>query len=302
MHTGFKPQKGEDIKNLKEPVRWPKLMSPKYDGIRAMVIDNVPRTKSLKTVPNHFTNLRLSGADFDGLDGELIMGSPVDALVYNKTNSAVMSHEGQPDLTFYVFDDFTDPLLPFHERQRRLQLRVRQLSVASVIWAPQWLVNSQEEFDTQYQALLDMGYEGAMLREPNSTYHFGKSTAKSQNCLKCKPHIDAEAEILEVVEAMENRNESFINEAGHTDRSSRQENLVPKGMAGSFKSRDLVTGVVFGASAGKMTHAERVDAWSRREELKGSIFTYTKLGVGEKDKPRHGRWIRWRDKRDMDAA
>jgi DNA ligase-1 len=301
MHAGFKPQKGEDIKNLKEPIRWPKLMSPKYDGIRAMGMHGAPHTKSLKLVPNNYTKLRFGGAMFDGLDGELILGSPTDPQVYNKTNSAVMSHEGQPNLTFYVFDDFTDPSLPFHERQTRLKQRVLTLG-PGVVWAPQVLIEDEDQFNKSYGVLLAMGYEGGMLRCPQSLYHFGKSTAKSQNCLKCKPHIDAEAEILEVIEAMENRNEAFINEAGHTDRSSHRENLVPKGMAGSFRARDLLTGVVFGASAGKMTHDERKDAWLRREELKGSVFTYTKLGVGEKDKPRHGRWIRWRDRRDMDAA
>ena len=41
---------------------------------------------------------------FDGLDGEIIVGPATAEDVYRVTNSAVMSRDGEPDFTYWLFD------------------------------------------------------------------------------------------------------------------------------------------------------------------------------------------------------
>jgi DNA ligase-1 len=83
---------------------YPLLASPKLDGIRAVVLNDQLVSRTLKPIPNNFIREALSHPQYDGLDGELIVGEPTDPGIYLKTNSAVMSVDGEPDFTYYVFD------------------------------------------------------------------------------------------------------------------------------------------------------------------------------------------------------
>src|SRR3972149_596598 len=88
-------------------IPFPMLLSPKLDGIRCLVIDGVAVGRSLKPIPNKYVQLLFGRREFNGLDGELIVDSPIAKEVFQVTSSGVMSIEGQPKVKFYVFDDFS---------------------------------------------------------------------------------------------------------------------------------------------------------------------------------------------------
>lgn len=48
----------------------------------------------------------LGTPEFNGLDGELIVGNPTDNDVYRNTTSNIMREKGEPKFTFWVFDYF----------------------------------------------------------------------------------------------------------------------------------------------------------------------------------------------------
>lgn len=289
----FKPQLAEDINKLKVPVTFDKLGSTKLDGIRLATWQNQPLTRSLKVIPNkHVAALVQSSLSAAYLDGELIIGEPNDPEVYRNTFSGVMTIEGKPDFTYYVFDDLSDLSLTFEQRLDKLYKRQATLP-SWVKILDQALIKSQQELDARYEALLEEGYEGLMIRNPQSRYKFGRCTVTSQDSLKVKPFQDAEAEIISVYEAEENLNEAFTNELGYTDRSTHAENKIGKGMAGGFVARDLATGVIFRCSAGKLKHVEREYIWKDREKFKGMVVTYRSMVGGVKDLPRHPRFIKW---------
>jgi DNA ligase-1 len=52
------------------------------------------------------------------------------------------------------------------------------------------------DLDTQYQALVDKGHEGAILRRRDMKYEH----KRSKNLLKVKPEMDSEAKIVRVIE------------------------------------------------------------------------------------------------------
>ena len=292
----FKPQLASDIIKLKEPVTFNKLVSAKLDGIRLATWKGQPLTRSLKPIPNKHVADLMRLAPF--LDGELIVGPPNAPDVYRKTFSGVMSIEGKPDFTYYVFDDLSDLSLTFEQRLDKLaDIESKLPSWCKVL--QQSRISNQVELEGYYAGMLDQGYEGVMARNPDSMYKFGRCTTKSQDSLKIKPFQDAEAVVLEVFEAQENLNEAFTNELGYTDRSSHAENKEGKGMAGGFIARDLTTGVTFRCAAGTLTHPEREAIWELKHIFEGQILTYRSMVGGVKDKPRHPRFMKWRSTLDM---
>lgn len=292
----FKPQLAFDSAELKVPIKFNKRVSTKLDGIRLATPGAQPLTRSLKRIPNNYVAKLLSDKAVADLDGELIVGQANAEDVYRKTFSGVMTHEGEPDFLYFVFDDLSDFSLTFEQRLDKLYSR-KLPSFVTVL--DQRLVTSQQELDSMYEKNLELGFEGLIARNPGSLYKFGRCTANSQDSLKLKPFADGEAEILSVYEAEENLNEAFVNELGYTERSSHAENKVGKCMVGGFIVRDILTGVQFRCAPGSMTHKERTDIWKVRTLVEGKVITYRHMTVGVKDKPRHPRFKGWRSALDM---
>lgn len=290
--SSFKPQLSEDAAKCKEPLTFPKLFSTKLDGIRCVTIDGQALSRSLKPIPNHYIREKL--APWQHLDGEIIVGPPNAEDVYRKTNSAVMSHEGEPDFVYYVFDDLQCVTDPFTSRLIRLKARTLPPFIQIL---QQFEVCSQETLDNTYQAVLDQGYEGLIGRNLDSLYKFGRATAKSQDSLKFKPFTDDDAQILWVYEAQTNSNEATIDELGRTHRSSHAINKSGNGMAGGFRVR--MDGLEFDVAPGKLTHEERIIVWENQEKYVGRWLKFRHCPIGIKTAPRFPRFVGWRDIIDM---
>lgn len=280
------------------------LVSAKLDGIRGVNLDGQMLTRSLKPIPNRHVRDLWSGADLHGLDGEFILGEPTGPDVYRRTNSALMRHEGEPDVVLYLFDDFSQPERPYLERFERLQSRAKALVRAGrkVCVLDQVPVGSQarRDLDQIEERLLADGYEGLIVRDPASAYKFGRSTVREAKLLKIKRFADGEAVILRAVEQMHNQNGATVNELGFTARSSLREGLVPAGVLGAVEVRDIETGVEFSIGSG-FTAAQRKALWKTRQALPGQLITYRHFPIGIKDKPRFPTFKGFRSVEDMAA-
>ena len=179
-------------------LRWPYLGSPKLDGIRCIVKDGTAFTRSLKQVRNQYIQRYI--AKYQDLlqhaDGELVVGPSNDHGVYNVTNSGVMSADGEPDFHFYVFDMVDDTGKTFLHRQQIMSNRLAALAAPRISWLPQQYLPSQDELMAYEERIVDLGYEGVMLRSPTSLYKLGRATPKEATLLKLKRFLDAEAEII----------------------------------------------------------------------------------------------------------
>lgn len=282
----------------KAKVRWPMLASPKLDGIRCIATDGVAMARSMKPLRNRYIQawFEANAEAIDGFDGELIVGPPNAVDVFNVTTSAVNSEDGEPDFTFWVFDrvaagDYTrrfDIL-----RQQDMPDRVR--IVANFL-----VFNDQELADYEAKAL-DDGYEGVMLRAPQSPYKQGRSTPKEAYLLKVKRFNDAEAVIVDLLEEMRNDNPLTVNELGLGKRSSHQANLVAKGTMGTLCVRGIngdFKDVEFGIGSG-FDQITRQMLWDKRQNMLGKIVTYKYFAIGTKDKPRFPVFKGFRDASDM---
>lgn len=270
---------------LASPVEWDKvtyddlLLSSKLDGIRAIVRNGVVVSRSLKPIPNKHVQ-RLFG-HLEHYDGELICGEPNAHDVYRKTNSAVMSVEGEPDITFYAFDHVEEPDADYLTRYEKLE------ESDNVVVLPQHGVASKDEVHRRETYYLDQGYEGVMLRKargPMSKYKFGRATAKSCTLLKLKSFTDDEAVIVGFEELVRNANPATTDALGHTVRSAHQANLIPMGTLGALvcetsDSIEFKIGTGFDA-------ATRQELWDSRESLYGKLAKFKHFEVGAKVAPR----------------
>jgi DNA ligase-1 len=234
----------------------------------------------------------------EGLDGEIIVGPPNSEDVYGLTFKAVMSQDALSDFHIYVFDVCDDLVSYTSERLKRVASLAQGLPRIKLV--EQTLIHTIIQLNEFYAQALDLGYEGVILRDPCGQYKYGRSTAKEQTQLKIKPEEDFEALVLSVYEGEHNANEAFTNEVGETKRSTHQCNKVPNGMLGGFHVS--ANGVEFNVAPGKMTHAERIEAWQNKERLPGRYIKYRVMTYGTmaNGAARHGRWIGWRDKTDME--
>ena len=269
------------------------LLSPKLDGIRAIVIDGVVLSRSLKPIPNLYIQSLFKHLEF--YDGELIVGSPTAPDVYRTSNSGCMSVNGVPDVTFYVFDHNQSPQLDYENRIMKLE------DADNVCVLTQHPITDSYDLDVLEGLYLEQGYEGVMLRKsrgPNSKYKFGRATAKSHTLLKVKRMSSDEAEILSVVELEHNMNEATTNALGLTERSSHKGNKVAGATMGALAVRCLSTGVEFHIGTG-FSAGDREWFWNNKDNVAGKIVTYNHFAVGRKDLPRFPSYKGFRSVEDM---
>lgn len=279
-----------DLKKLVFPL----YASPKLDGIRCSIVNTQALSRTLKPIPNRHTYQMLSHTAFKGLDGELIVGEPTAPDVYRTTVSAIMSRDGAPDFTYYVFDKHNADG-GWQERFAKLDQTFNDKHMM-VKTLPHALINHMDDLLAYESDHVDQGYEGVILRHPDAPYKYGRSTAKEGYLLKLKRFSDSEAVVIGVEEEMFNGNEATTNELGRTKRSTAKAGLVPKGRMGKLHVRDLKSGVEFHIGTG-FTDADK--SWWWNETRIGLTVKYKFFAVGVKDLPRHPVYLGLRDKADL---
>ena len=274
-----------------EKLRFPLLASPKLDGVRAIVRDGIVFSRSNKPIPNVWLGNRFS--HLEHFDGELIVGEPTSATCYRDTVSGVMSFSGKPDVTFYVFDHIGSITSPYRHRAENLHAK-KHKSVKVLI---QTEIATLDELMVYEQDIVEQGYEGAILRDPNAPYKMGRSTAKEGYLLKMKRFMDAEAVVIGFEERMHNGNEATISELGRTKRSSHKAGKSGRGDLGALVCR-TAEGVEFNVGTG-FDDSERAAIWANRDQFIGRLAKFKFFPVGVKEAPRHPVFLGWRASEDL---
>jgi len=277
----------EQLENLDFPV----LVSPKLDGIRCLVHPELgPVTRKFKHVPNAHIRRTLDTKECCGLDGELMLSRNSD---FNSIQSAVMTRDGEPNFSFWVFDDFSVPEIPFYQRLESMAARVAKMGgrFVTVKHTECWTAEGVQACALRY---VRAGFEGLMIRHPDGPYKEGRSTLKQGWLIKFKNFADAEGRIIGYEELMHNDNPQERDELGYAKRSSHKENQVPAGMLGALiletEWGELRVGSGF-------DHELRRRIWERREEFLGDTVTFKYQKHGMLEKPRFPIFLRFRDER-----
>ena len=292
MHEGFKPMlsgKKGDV------VQFPVIVSPKLDGIRSVYLNETPVSRTLKKLPNKYVQERLSHPCLLGLDGEVLVGPTHAPDVFSRTTKMVMSHNKEDACALWVFDAFKLPHLPFKERLARAGdwVCIAQSMGLPVHAVPHKYVHNQAQLEDAEEEYVSMGYEGIMLRSPEGTYKFGRSTTKEGALLKWKRFEDAEAVVIGFAEQMHNGNEATKDAFGNTKRSTHKENKTGKATLGAIIGRDVKTGLEVRCTG--FTDTWKREIWENQEKYLGKQFVYKWFPHGSVEKARHPGFKYWRE-------
>ena len=267
-------------------IRYPIIASAKLDGVRALVMNGVVVSRTLKPIPNMEVQARFK--HLEGYDGELILGSPTAWDCYRKTVSVVMAdRRAAHDVNYHVFDNIEEPTLPYVSR---LALIVPEYNHEHFpLYGTADLLALEEKF-------LAAGYEGLILRDPSAPYKNGRSTVKQGWMLKVKQFTDAEATVIGFTELESNENPAELDERGYTKHSHHQANKTKRDTLGALVV--VLEGQQFSIGTG-FTQAERQEIWGNKQNYLGRIAKFKYFSIGMKDSPRHPVWLGWRDKIDV---
>jgi DNA ligase 1 len=272
-----------------DKIQYPVLATPKLDGIRCLMVDGVAMSRSMKPIPNQYVQEQLQG--LHGFDGELMVNGD-----FNQVQSGIMKKTGEPDFTFYVFDCFTaDSGYELRVQDTEWELAHSRCHVLNPID-----ITNEKQLLAYLDECLEAGYEGVMIRDPKGRYKFGRSTVREGILLKIKKFFDDEAELIEVIEAMTNMNELEADELGYAKRSSKKDNLVPAGTAGSMvvKWKDKEFRVGFGPG---FTDDRKQAIWDERDDLvsEGWLVKFSYQELSKDGVPRFGKLLEFRHPDDL---
>ena len=290
----FKPMLAASCDDI-DQLRYPLLATQKIDGIRCLIIDGVAMSRSLKPIPNRYIQSIIGKREYNGLDGELVVGSS-----FQQATSGIMSSDGEPDFTYHVFDLWDRAGATYYDRDEDLRLHVAVLASPRVVALQTVAITSREELDTYSAEQLALGHEGIMVRSPSSPYKQGRATFKEGFLTKIKPFEDSEATVVGFEERMHNANTATTNALGRTERSSHKENLVPMGTLGALicSNQAKWPGVTFNIGTG-FDDATRAYIWANRDRAIGTTAKFKYQAIGTVDKPRIPVFEGFRSAEDM---
>lgn len=301
--SDFKPMLSGKAPESLQDLRYPVLVSPKLDGIRALVLNGRVVSRNLIEIPCPTVQEFFADSSFEGFDGELIIGDPTAPNAFRRTESGVMSDKplvgvDKTELVFHVFDD-TSMLAPFNDRYRGLSRRILKRSKILKIVPHDRAINhyAVEIFEDAY---IVEGYEGMMIRDPGGEYKHGRSTTKQGLLLKLKRFEDAEARVVGFKELQHNTNSNRTGGLAQR-RSSKKAGKVGGDVLGALQVEGIngqFKGVKFDIGTG-FDDNERAKYWESRGGLLGKVIKYRFFPKGSKEKPRFPSFQGFRHSADL---
>jgi len=248
----------------KRLAKWepPYIVQPKFDGVRcrAIPVENgylllSSEENVIFSVPHINEELNNIGMRIE-LDGELYCHEMTFEEIISITSRTVNLHYEHKDIKFHVFDIVNER--PQHTRLVEL-IGLRRFKLDNIEVSPHWICDTFDEVMRVYDKLIELDYEGMIVRHKDAPYERKRSTL----VMKFKPKKEDEYEIL-----------------GWKEEIDKDGN--PKGTLGAviLASGD---GSTFSAGSG-FTRQQRVDLWNERDKLQGRNcrIQYQHLTSGKK--------------------
>lgn len=201
--TYFEPMLAQDFNKYKDKIKYPVYSQPKLDGIRCIIRKDGMWSRNGKRIisaPHIFEALKHVFESNPNLilDGELF--APREQCDFNKIISCVRKtkptkedlEESKKYIQYWIYD-VPSVDVGFMARYGYLTLLFLPECCKVVETLP---CANEEEVNTLYGRYMSEGFEGQILRVPESIYE----NKRSSNLLKHKTFFDAEYEIKGVVE------------------------------------------------------------------------------------------------------
>jgi len=207
----LRPMLAEKFTERKKYVIYPAAVSPKLDGVRAMIYQDEKEIIFISRLGKQYLfmdNLRAEARkfieEFDQrvvLDGELYSHN----IPFNAISGAVRS-KNKPSkfddkLEFHIFDLYLpdSPDLSYEGRMDLLREVCNREDFKYLHFVFYDNVFKEEQISIKHAEYVKMGYEGLMVRNLMSPYRLGRRT---NDLLKYKEFEDDEFKVIDVVEGM----------------------------------------------------------------------------------------------------
>lgn len=280
---------------VKSKVRYPVILQPKVDGVRAVNLNGLVTGRSLKAHKNVHLTKFFSHPLCHGLDGEMAAERETHPALCRITASAMSTIDGEPYLLWWLFDYIVPATvqLDYNLRYNELVKHYHWICDANpelgahLRLMPSTLVYNEQELDELHTKYSDLGYEGSVLRDPYGKYKQGRSTVREGGLLRIKDYVEEEAVVTGIEEGQSNTNEMVLNPLGKAERSTHQANMIPNGMVGALLCIDVKTKKDIRVAAGTMPHDDRALFFKHPSLIVGKTIKYKTFPKGVKDKPRH---------------
>ena len=200
-HVEFTPMKAQNSDDYKHKLVFPCYIQPKLNGQRLMIDkDGNAWSKQGEPLqfPEHWTGVVEAAKMFGGLDGEVYAGLESEGgLSLQKIISAFRKkNEDTSKLKLWVYDlplkNFT-----FASRSVFMDEIAEKCEADEVMIVKPFIVDNWEDAVKIAKSYVKLGYEGAILRNFDGEYEFGK---RSYDLQKLKFRLDAEAVVVSVTQ------------------------------------------------------------------------------------------------------
>jgi len=198
------PMKAQNYNKYAHKVVFPCVMQPKLNG-RRLMLDEHGNGQSKQGEVNHtlphweadLQLLREAGLLQQGLDGEVFEKyQKQGGLSLQEIQSAYLKpNENTHRLKYHVYDIPSDQMT---QEERTLKLDeidcfIKDSGIKSIVVVEAYCCNIEQTGDVFYKKWLEQGAEGAVYRNLDAGYQFGK---RSYDLIKRKPRETAEAIVL----------------------------------------------------------------------------------------------------------
>jgi len=211
--TFFAPMLAHKYEKYKDKIEFPLLVSPKIDGARMVIQEDGLFTRNGKEYVScpHITELfKPLFEKYPNwvIDGEVyahdVSFEKVMSLVRKSKPTEEDIQESEKMISIYIFDGVVDDTnLGFEKRFELIRKEINNIigETEKIKYVENNIITSDAEVEKYHSEFVADGYEGLMIRIPNSIYE----NKRSKMLLKYKHFLDEEFKIIDVVEGLGNR-------------------------------------------------------------------------------------------------
>jgi DNA ligase-1 len=285
------------------------MASYKLDGMRCIFKNGEMLSRQFKPIINKQLNERFEPLKKMSLergeiyDGELYSHELNFQEIMHYCRTDDLGDEPLPEsINFYCFDWLygTDPeAYPNMTASMRYESieEMSGMNIPHFIGLEQRIVSTPEQVKQMFEEAIAAGFEGLILKTPESKYKFGRISIASGTAYKFKPYQTFDSKIIGVEQATEvdPTVERKVGELGYHKTSRKKGDRIPIEKASAF--RVLYDGKEVKVSLA-MTDEEKEKVWREKDSYTGKYIEYKAMLVGSKDLPRHPVFTRFREDKD----
>jgi len=209
----FEPMLAHKYKDYKDKISFPILVSPKIDGCRMVAQKNGLFTRNGKEYKSCPHISKILSPLFEKhpnwvIDGEVyshdVPFEKVISLVKQSKPTQEDLEQSEKLVKYWIFDGVIDDKTKgFKDRYEEIKDEISKIVgwKKNIVFVETDTAISHEELNKKHDEYVARGFEGLMLRVPESPYE----NKRSKNLLKLKKFLDEEFEIIDVVEGVGSR-------------------------------------------------------------------------------------------------